>query len=242
MKRLVAGFVAGAIFVLGGVAVATIPDGQGVIHGCYKNNSGVVRIIDDSVDTCTSQETAITWSQTGPAGQDGTNGIDGQDGSDATATDIGDVVIFPRVTSTGTGQCQVGGDCVPVQLFLSARSFFPLEPGEIKVRICIDGYSCITRTPSASGAFVATDADTPIDSDGSGTFSGAVELIWIGAHQTTGATIEDRHVIDTATFTMPIVDDCAPGTHSITVNGETYSAAPDSGFNCYGLGNGVLPA
>jgi type VI secretion system Hcp family effector len=71
-----------------GVAFATIPDSGGVIHGCMANSSGVfgpakgtVRIIDSATDKCQANETAVQWSQTGPAGQAGAQGAAGPQGA-----------------------------------------------------------------------------------------------------------------------------------------------------------------
>lgn len=77
MRRYIAGFIVGAVL-FGGVALATIPDGSGVIHGCYKNSTGALRVIDDATQTCTGPETAITWSQTGPQGPAGSDGLYGR--------------------------------------------------------------------------------------------------------------------------------------------------------------------
>jgi hypothetical protein len=81
MKRpaTVAALVA-LLAVLGGVAYATIPDSGGVIHGCYKNENGQLRVIDSATDSCLSSETAIDWSQTGPSGPTGPSGASGPSG------------------------------------------------------------------------------------------------------------------------------------------------------------------
>src|SRR5215831_3019658 len=51
------------------VGYAAIPDADGVIHGCSSKGRGVLRIIDtEQGETCTSNETAIQWNQTGPLG------------------------------------------------------------------------------------------------------------------------------------------------------------------------------
>ena len=54
------------------VALAAIPDTNGGIHGCYRNSAGLtgqkgaLRTIDSEAgQTCTAQETALTWSQDG---------------------------------------------------------------------------------------------------------------------------------------------------------------------------------
>ena len=61
--------IAALVVTLGGVAYATIPDSNGVIHGCY--NSGTSRIMGtgslrviDTGGTCASNETAINFAAT----------------------------------------------------------------------------------------------------------------------------------------------------------------------------------
>jgi hypothetical protein len=71
--------VAGAVAVLllvGGVAVASIPDASGVIHGCRKNSDGTLRVIDSDLgQTCANGWTPLNWSQTGPQGPAGPSGV-----------------------------------------------------------------------------------------------------------------------------------------------------------------------
>ena len=43
---------------------AAIPDGNGVIHGCYRDDDGNLRVVDDP-KSCRRNETALSWSQTG---------------------------------------------------------------------------------------------------------------------------------------------------------------------------------
>jgi hypothetical protein len=66
-----------------GVGYAAIPDGGGVIHGCY-DNKGALRVIDTQAgDTCKHNESSLSWSQSGspgPPGQNGTNGTNGTNG------------------------------------------------------------------------------------------------------------------------------------------------------------------
>ncbi|HEX5173787.1 MAG TPA: hypothetical protein VFV91_06545 [Gaiellaceae bacterium] len=75
--------IAGAL-VAGGIAYATIPDGSGVIHGCYKKtspNQGTLRVIDTGkAQACTSSESGLSWSQTGPQGPQGPQGTQGPQG------------------------------------------------------------------------------------------------------------------------------------------------------------------
>ncbi len=75
--------------VAGGTAYSAIPSG-GVIHACYVNGTGNLRVIDTSIgQRCRRFETALFWSQngttgpagaTGPAGPTGTTGPTGATG------------------------------------------------------------------------------------------------------------------------------------------------------------------
>lgn len=78
-KRLVAVVAALALAVVAGAAYATIPDGQGVIHGCYKK-SGILRVVDPALGPCSDDETTLDWNQTGPRGLDGAPGPQGPKG------------------------------------------------------------------------------------------------------------------------------------------------------------------
>jgi hypothetical protein len=62
-----------------GVATGAIPDASGVIHGCY-DPQGALRVIDPASSSCKNNETALNWSQTGPAGPTGPNGPKGATG------------------------------------------------------------------------------------------------------------------------------------------------------------------
>jgi len=64
---------------LGGVAYSAIPDPMGVIHGCYTNSGRTLRVID-STESCLGSETALNWSQQGPAGATGAQGPAGPQG------------------------------------------------------------------------------------------------------------------------------------------------------------------
>src|SRR5262245_52439138 len=59
-----------------GIAKATIPDGGGVIHSCFQNNNGSLRVVDDPT-TCRNNETPLAWGQTGPQGPIGPRGPQG---------------------------------------------------------------------------------------------------------------------------------------------------------------------
>jgi hypothetical protein len=53
-----------------GIAYATIPDEQGVIHGCFKNGSGQLRVVE-TANACNGRERALDWNQSGPQGPPG---------------------------------------------------------------------------------------------------------------------------------------------------------------------------
>lgn len=54
------------VSLMASTAFASIPDANGVIHGCYNTLTGSTRIIDGT--NCGLLEKAVTWSQKGPAG------------------------------------------------------------------------------------------------------------------------------------------------------------------------------
>lgn len=70
-----------AVAILGVIAYAAIPDASGIIHGCYKQNSGGLRVIDIDVEECSpDSETSLQWNQTGPQGPVGPVGPQGPAG------------------------------------------------------------------------------------------------------------------------------------------------------------------
>jgi hypothetical protein len=68
-----------AIFA-GGAAYAAIPDGAGVLHGCYKTNGGQLRLVNSQGD-CSPSETPTQWNQVGPTGPSGPAGAQGAPGT-----------------------------------------------------------------------------------------------------------------------------------------------------------------
>jgi hypothetical protein len=80
MKRLA--LISVAVAALGGgVAYATIPDAGGVIHACYRTDSGAVRLIDAPDQRCLDGEAATDWNVRGPTGPTGPAGPPGPAGS-----------------------------------------------------------------------------------------------------------------------------------------------------------------
>ena len=68
-----------ALGAAGGVAYSSIPDPQGVIHGCY--NDRVLHVIDTAGGgACEAGETALDWNQQGQPGPTGHTGPQGPAG------------------------------------------------------------------------------------------------------------------------------------------------------------------
>ena len=65
---------------LGGAAFAAIPDSSGVIHGCYDDRSGKLRVTDTEDGdprSCGDNETPLNWNRVGPQGPTGATGPQG---------------------------------------------------------------------------------------------------------------------------------------------------------------------
>jgi hypothetical protein len=104
--------------VVGGIAYAAIPDAGGVVHACYKKsspNQGTLRVIDTAkAQTCSTSETALNWSQTGPQGSQGAQGPQGPSGSShaySTSNDAAQTLISPS-SNTITELTLPAGDYV----------------------------------------------------------------------------------------------------------------------------------
>ncbi len=76
-----------AAFGIASAVQASIPDSQGVIHGCYFKGSsqlerqGALRVIDTGKgQACRSDELAIAWTQHGATGATGPTGATGATG------------------------------------------------------------------------------------------------------------------------------------------------------------------
>lgn len=82
-KRLsLVGALGAAGLLIGGVAYASIPGGDGVIHGCYKmsNPAKGSLIAIDSAASCPNGYKGLDWNQTGAQGEEGPQGEQGPQG------------------------------------------------------------------------------------------------------------------------------------------------------------------
>ena len=120
------GLVVLCVLAVGGIALASIPDGNGVIHGCYRNSSGHdLRVIDSPSESCTSNEVALNWNQTGPQGPAGAAGEQryytvsrfealilqpSSFASTSVACDPGDVAVGGGYSTNNTGDLRVLAD------------------------------------------------------------------------------------------------------------------------------------
>jgi len=106
-KRDLLGATVGAVIatgLVGGIAWAAIPDAGGVIHGCYQNVEGQLRVIDPATQSCRPAEVAISWNEQGVQGlkgDPGAPGHDGRDGRDGTG-----VTVTPEPVGAN---CAMGG-------------------------------------------------------------------------------------------------------------------------------------
>jgi hypothetical protein len=72
-------------------ANAAIPDGGGVIHGCYAPPNGSLRVIDTGANAaCKSTEKSVNWNQTGIQGPKGDQGVPGPKGDEGVPGPKGD--------------------------------------------------------------------------------------------------------------------------------------------------------
>ena len=99
-----------ALLLTAGIAYASIPGPDGVIHGCYKNNNpaqGAVIVVDHTAN-CPSGYTALNWNQTGPTGPAGPQGPAGADGVSGHEVVVASFIASANQTSTAAVVCLAG--------------------------------------------------------------------------------------------------------------------------------------
>lgn len=87
IRRMLIGAGVAAV-AIGGVVYAAIPDSNGVIHGCYSDKDGDLRVVN-SPDECRKKEIAVSWNKTGAKGDKGDTGIPGVPGATGPKGDTG---------------------------------------------------------------------------------------------------------------------------------------------------------
>jgi hypothetical protein len=88
-RLVVAALSLAGLVITGGVALATIPGSDGVIHACYQKESGALRVIDLAQSNCTAGESPLAFNQTGPQGLQGPQGPKGDPGQQGPKGDPG---------------------------------------------------------------------------------------------------------------------------------------------------------
>jgi hypothetical protein len=100
MKRIfVSALVVSSAMLMAGVALASIPDANGNIHGCVNTVLGSVRIIDSATSSCTFLEKSIVWNEGGSAGAAGPAGPAGPSGQS----------VVGQSLNVGNASCPFGG-------------------------------------------------------------------------------------------------------------------------------------
>jgi hypothetical protein len=146
---------------LAGTAYATIPGGDGLIHGCYAKSGGTLRVIDASVTNCKSGETALNWNQQGQPGPQGPQGEPGPPGPQGEQGEPG----------------APGG--------LSGREVVSSQSEESSADLKVAQVSCpADKVPVGGGAHVSTQVAVPVALDfsdlsqsGAGWFARAHEVV-----------------------------------------------------------------
>jgi hypothetical protein len=158
MRRVtiaVAAAAAVAVAIMGGaIAYASIPDANGVIHGCYTVKGGSLRVIDTAKgQTCATGQHALNWNQKGTQGPPGPAGVSGYSVARCTLAEDGTTGNFSVASSSG-GTCSVTGDY--------------LHEGNVLL-VCPTGDKAISwSSASSSGAsnLIADDAMPNTDDTG----------------------------------------------------------------------------
>jgi len=78
-RSLAAGLLGASLLVGGAHAAGVIPGPDGVIHGCYQDTNGKLRVIAAD-QVCDRNETALPWNQAGVPGPKGDKGDKGDRG------------------------------------------------------------------------------------------------------------------------------------------------------------------
>jgi hypothetical protein len=103
----------GSVAVLVGarLAVATIPDANGTVHGCMKKSSGQVYLIDPGAGQTCGKDTPLDWNETGATGLQGVDGPKGYTGFQGTAGSSGYEQTYDQETADSSGNGSAEADC-----------------------------------------------------------------------------------------------------------------------------------
>jgi len=129
-RRAAAFLVVAVALVLGGTyAYASIPDSGGVIHGCFNNTNGQLRVFDPAATKpgpCSQTESALDWNQIGPQGPQGIQGPQGPQGpkGDPATIDNLKTIVVSKDFSIGTFENQEGTVTCPAGSVVTGGSYW----------------------------------------------------------------------------------------------------------------------
>ncbi len=170
-RLLIAIGAGGAAFGIASAVQASIPDGGGVIHGCYNTSlahgspTGALRVIDTSKPNgnCASWEAPLDWSAHGPTGSKGPTGSRGPTGPKGTTGARGPTGA--KGPTGGKGATGARGTTGPTGPASSATFFADVSsggaidaasPGTTATRIGLGAYQVTFTSPVSSCGAVAT--------------------------------------------------------------------------------------
>jgi hypothetical protein len=156
--RIMAAAIVACGVVAGGLVLATIPDSNGVIHGCYLKSGGTVRVIDSSVTNCKAGETAISWSVQGPPGLPGAPGAPGEPGQRGPS----DAFLVDQRSSFASHLLDNLTFTDLVTLSLPAGSYVVNGTAALASGATFAGAQCFIRNPGSTPAFPPFDVQGTI--------------------------------------------------------------------------------
>jgi hypothetical protein len=94
------------------IAVATIPESDGTVHGCVKGNKvGQLYLIDPSAGQTCGKDTALNWNKPGATGAKGIDGLKGFTGFKGASGSSGYEQQHTQYTTDGSGNGTGTADC-----------------------------------------------------------------------------------------------------------------------------------
>jgi hypothetical protein len=105
--------IVGSVAVLLGarLAVATVQDANGTVHGCLKKSNAQVYLIDPSTGQTCGKDMPLDWNKTGATGSQGVDGPKGYTGPQGTAGSSGYEQTYDQETTDSSGNGSAEADC-----------------------------------------------------------------------------------------------------------------------------------
>ena len=230
-RVVVALAVGAALFGIATAVQAAIPDGQGVIHGCYQKNAGTLRVIDPATTSCHVGEIGLNWSQTGPKGLTGPKGTTGAQGTAGPTGPTGS--RGPTGTTGPTGPTEGVGStslcCVTP----------PVSPTN-QFRDDFSDSDASTFTTTVSGKLsLSKPVETEMDCPGSGGVWWWITLD--GSVVPSSFTLTLAGLETSQTLVGVTASSVAAGSHTMDIGGMCLSGSPSAAANVnYSAGTAVV--